>query len=455
MSKSSLNLNRNSVNERSSSSLSLERSAEVDGVLNELLTIELVGTLRASTEMQMRRDEQEMSEEAVEEELMSKLKGVGASIGRSVTERIRQGRGPFDSDLEVIKLLCKEIWTFLYGKQLDNLRTNHKYLCTQVGILQGCLSAFDLQSEISYDLNALPGCTFQYGQQMSASQEKLQSTSWADDVDETIAAPEPQIQTITSPDSDIITTIEVRTLPDGKRVQVTRKFRKVLKKSNVNHSVAERKNWPKFGLEKGKPAGPDRATTTVGENVVLKLSAGNKAAVDEPSEEQLMKERLKSKKIVCRLCKGDHFTTKCPYKSTLGDLDSAQDSTQTPDESNANQGTATAASTTGKYIPPSQRAGARASGAGPGAPSRDEYPTLRVTNVSEDTQEEDLKDLFKRFGRVQRVFIGRDRETRASKGFAFVSFEMRSDAEKALEKVNGMGYDNLILSVQWSQPRDK
>ena len=108
------------------------------------------------------------------------------------------------------------------------------------------------------------------------SNEKLQSTSWADDVDETIAAPQPQIKTIKSPYSDIITTIEVRTLPDGKRVQVTRKFRKTLKKSNVNHAVAERKNWPKFGLEKGKPPGPDRATTTVGENVILKLSQGNK-----------------------------------------------------------------------------------------------------------------------------------------------------------------------------------
>lgn len=107
------------------------------------------------------------------------------------------------------------------------------------------------------------------------STDKLQSTSWADDVDETIAAPEPQIKTITTPDSDVITTIEVRTLPDGKRVQVTRKFKKVLKKSNVNQAVADRKTWPKFGLEKGKPAGPDRATTTVGENVVLKLSAGN------------------------------------------------------------------------------------------------------------------------------------------------------------------------------------
>jgi RNA recognition motif-containing protein len=49
------------------------------------------------------------------------------------------------------------------------------------------------------------------------------------------------------------------------------------------------------------------------------------------------------------------------------------------------------------------------------------------------------------------VYVGRDRETGAGKGFAFVSFEDRANAQKAMEKVNGLGYDNLILSVQWSR----
>jgi len=88
---------------------------------------------------------------------------------------------------------------------------------------------------------------------------------------------------------------------------------------------------------------------------------------------------------------------------------------------------------------------------GPG--SRDDLPTLRVTNISEDVQEQDLRDLFGVFGRVARVYVGRDRETGIGKGFAFVSFEDRSTAQKAMEKLNGRGYDNLILSVQWSQPR--
>ena len=86
----------------------------------------------------------------------------------------------------------------------------------------------------------------------------------------------------------------------------------------------------------------------------------------------------------------------------------------------------------------------------PGA-GRDDLPTLRVTNISEDTQEADLRELFGAFGRVARVYVGRDRETGAGKGFAFVSFEERSVAQRAMEKMNGRGYDNLILSVQWSR----
>ena len=39
----------------------------------------------------------------------------------------------------------------------------------------------------------------------------------------------------------------------------------------------------------------------------------------EPEEDPLAK--LKSQKLVsCRICKGDHWTTKCPYKDTLAPI---------------------------------------------------------------------------------------------------------------------------------------
>ncbi|KAG6877871.1 hypothetical protein C0993_002872 [Termitomyces sp. T159_Od127] len=286
-------------------------------------------------------------------------------------------------------------------------------------------------------------------------------TSWADDVDELDSKNEDFVD-----ENGIRTVIEYTINDEGKKVKITRRIKRALQKSIVEHAVAERQKWTKFGAEKGNKPGPDRATTTVGENVSLKLSAGNKAGESEPAPEENVKAQLTragAGKVVCRLCKGEHFTAKCPYKDTLAGLEGngkypSHDYTdlsltwilENGGDDDSHEPAAPAASSGGKYVPPSMRGPGGARTAGPGS-TRDELPTLRVTNISEDTHEQDLRDLFGRFGRVTRVFIGRDRETGAGKGFAFVSFEDRAAAQKAMDKVHGMGYDNLILSVQWSR----
>lgn len=60
-----------------------------------------------------------------------------------------------------------------------------------------------------------------------------------------------------------------------------------------------------------------------------------------------------------------------------------------------------------------------------------------VEQVSELAEEQELRDLFERFGRVTRVFLARDRETQRAKGFAFISYADRGDAALACEKVDG------------------
>jgi len=279
-------------------------------------------------------------------------------------------------------------------------------------------------------------------------------TSWADDVDELEL---PKNEEFVDEDG-IRTTIEYTLNEEGKKVKITRRIKRTLQKSIVAHAVAERQKWAKFGQEKGNKPGPDRATTTVGENVSLKLSVGHKIQEAEQSPEDGAKTRIKAPgagTVACRLCKGEHYTAKCPYKDTLGNLEN--NDTNPDDDTRAGpEPSIPTAATGGKYVPPSMRGagGVRAPGEsmrGPG--NRDDLPTLRVTNISEDTQENDLRELFGGFGKVARVYVGRDRETGAGKGFAFVSFEDKAAAQKAIDKVNGRGYDNLILSVQWSQPR--
>ncbi|EED93645.1 predicted protein, partial [Thalassiosira pseudonana CCMP1335] len=78
--------------------------------------------------------------------------------------------------------------------------------------------------------------------------------------------------------------------------------------------------------------------------------------------------------------------------------------------------------------------------------------TIRVTNISEDTTEADLQELFQPFGRISRVYLAKDKETMMSRGFAFVSFVHREDAARAMDKLQGHGYDHLILKLEWARP---
>lgn len=47
--------------------------------------------------------------------------------------------------------------------------------------------------------------------------------------------------------------------------------------------------------------------------------------------------------------------------------------------------------------------------------------------------------------------LAKDRETGLAKGFAFISFQERTDAAKACEKMDGYGFKHLILRVEFAK----
>lgn len=154
--------------------------------------------------------------------------------------------------------------------------------------------------------------------------------------------------------------------------------------------------------------------------------------------------------MVCRTCgkKGDHWTSRCPYKDLAPQTESFDDSKPPTSEGTS----APSGTTRGSYVPPSMRPGAEKT---PGSDMRrrNEENSVRVTNLSEDTREPDLHELFRTFGPVSRVYVALDQKTGMSRGFGFVNFMNREDAERAINKLNGYGYDNLILRVEWAAPR--
>lgn len=78
---------------------------------------------------------------------------------------------------------------------------------------------------------------------------------------------------------------------------------------------------------------------------------------------------------------------------------------------------------------------------------------LYVGNLSYNARDEDLKNLFSKYGSVQSVNVITDRLTGRSKGFAFVQMSSPEEAQKALE-LNGSSFLGRTLRVSEAKPRE-
>ncbi len=79
---------------------------------------------------------------------------------------------------------------------------------------------------------------------------------------------------------------------------------------------------------------------------------------------------------------------------------------------------------------------------------------LYVGNLSYQTTEDDLRQLFMGAGEVTSVAIIMERETGRSKGFAFVEMATDEEAQKAQQMFNGQTLDNRTLRVDIARPRE-
>lgn len=297
-------------------------------------------------------------------------------------------------------------------------------------------------------------------------------TDWAeDDDDEPQVLPPPEV---VKNANGTETHITYRIREDGKKVKTIRIIRRSVNKTKVNPRVAERRQWAKFGASAKDAPGPQSDTTSVGENIELYPRIGYRAqekdeAQSGMAELEAKKAALKTATVKCRICNGEHFTARCPFKGTMAP--EGEPGVGPPaDDPMAESAGGAAAGVKGSYVPPALRKGA-SSAAGEkmgGKYERDDLATLRVTNVrtvylhvicpnanpsqvSEYAEEAEIRDMFERWGRVTRVFLAKDRDTGRAKGFAFVSFADRDDAAKACAKMDGYGYNNLILRVEFAK----
>lgn len=250
--------------------------------------------------------------------------------------------------------------------------------------------------------------------------------------------------------------IEYKFDEHDRKVKVTTTIRvRKIARAHLSKRALERRSWAKFGDAVNDEPG-SRLTMVSTEEIFLERPRAPGSKQEEPLAAGDPLASLGGKAgavlMVCRTCgkKGDHWTSKCPYRDLATQNEGFMDKPPTTETA---AGGASATGSKGAYVPPSMRAGADTRGSDPNSRRRNDENSVRVTNLSEDTREADLHELFRTFGPVTRVYVAVDQKTGMSRGFGFVNFVSREDAERAINKLNGYGYDNLILRVEWATPR--
>ncbi|PIA44756.1 hypothetical protein AQUCO_01700388v1 [Aquilegia coerulea] len=135
-----------------------------------------------------------------------RIEAIGYQVGLQLSERYTMERPRFSDHLEAIKFICKDFWSELFKKQIDNLKTNHRgtfvlqdnrfrwltrmsidpsetnantsddpsvattesksaqsasmHLYFPCGIIRGALTNLGIPCAVSADMSNLPACSF-------------------------------------------------------------------------------------------------------------------------------------------------------------------------------------------------------------------------------------------------------------------------------------------------------
>lgn len=80
---------------------------------------------------------------------------------------------------------------------------------------------------------------------------------------------------------------------------------------------------------------------------------------------------------------------------------------------------------------------------------------IYVGNLIWECTADDLLALFQEHGQVARAQVITDRETGRSRGFGFVEMQDDSEAQKAIDALNGYEFNGRPLTVNEAKPREE
>ena len=81
--------------------------------------------------------------------------------------------------------------------------------------------------------------------------------------------------------------------------------------------------------------------------------------------------------------------------------------------------------------------------------------TIFIGNLSWDTEEEDLKDLFKTYGKVTKCTIPLGRDSGRKRGFGFVEMSSESSEKTAIDDLQDVEWMGRAIRVYKAEKKDR
>ena len=80
---------------------------------------------------------------------------------------------------------------------------------------------------------------------------------------------------------------------------------------------------------------------------------------------------------------------------------------------------------------------------------------IYVGNLSYDTDDQALREVFEKYGTVDSVNVIFDKYSGRSKGFGFIEMPDNSEAQTALDELDGKELDGRNIKVNQAKPREE